>query len=57
MYLKKIKEMLQFDNKENEFNLSKSDIDLISWNCATNIICYDHLQEETYLKNLKTNTK
>ena len=34
LYLEKIKAMLQFDNKENEFNLSKNDINLISWNCA-----------------------
>jgi hypothetical protein len=57
LYLKKIKGMLQFDNKENQFNLSKKDVDLISWNCAVNIIFYDHLQEESYLKNLKINTK
>lgn len=57
LYLEKIKAMLQFDNKENEFNLSKNDINLISWNCAANIVFYDHIKDEAYLKNLKLNIK
>lgn len=57
LYLQKNKAMLQFDNIENNFNLSKSAINLISWNLAVNIVLYDHLQEEEYLKNLKLNSK
>lgn len=57
LYLQKNKAMLQFDNIENNFNLSKSAINTISWNLAANIVFYDHIQEEAYLKNLKLNSK
>lgn len=29
---------IQFDNKENDLNLSKSDLELLAWNLATVII-------------------
>lgn len=35
---KEIVESIIFDNKENQLGLSAKDIDLISWNLATNII-------------------
>ena len=35
---KRITASLSFDNGENEMALSKKDIELLSWNVATNII-------------------
>jgi len=33
-YLERIEKSLTFDNKENDFELTKKDIRLLSWNCA-----------------------
>lgn len=35
---KVIKEQILFDNKENQLNLSKGDIELLAWNSAVLII-------------------
>lgn len=38
-YLKtEIVRSIEFDNKENELGLTKKDIEILSWNLATNII-------------------
>lgn len=35
---KEIGDSIKFDNKENELGLSKKEIELLTWNLATNII-------------------
>lgn len=35
---KVIGDSIQFDNEENELGLSKKDVELLTWNLATNII-------------------
>jgi hypothetical protein len=37
---KEIQNSIEFDNQENELGLTKKDIELLSWNCATNLIIF-----------------
>lgn len=38
LFKKVIKESISFDNQENDLRLTKSDVELLTWNAATHCI-------------------